>query len=1262
MIMDESMINIITYNCNGLGKNPKRTRVFRWIKKNFGGIIYLQETHTTSRLEGEWKNNIGKQYQSYFSHGESNQRGVCTLLPKSLVKNVINVETDSNGRYVIIQLEMQKNMYTLVNIYAPTQDMVKEQLEFYDSLDQVLMKYVDSKLLIGGDFNIVTDPVLDKWNPKALEKPSKGSARLKSIKTCYNLVDIWRILNPLEKKFTWRRIKPFQQSRLDLWLIPDNLIYNVKTCCIGLSFLSDHSVVQLALTINETPRRGKGMWKFNNTLLKETEYENMIVNLLDRIQNDINDITDERLSWEYVKMCIRRETIRYSVARKKRLDADRNNIMLQLADLETKLAKVQSVDDKLLYEYESVKKDYEMLEKEKIDGAILRSKARWAEDGEKSSKFFLNLEKHNNELRHITCLINEKGTSISEPSNVLDELHDFYSRLYTAPRTSLPEDFSEFKPDSLLTNLDKKILDRLITPEECKEALEELPKGKTPGSDGLTSEFMLYFWDLLGNHFYKSLMYSLQYGELSIEQRRAIITLLPKGDKDIRYIKNWRPISILNCDYKIFAKVVANRLKPVLPYLINEDQTGYVRDRVIGENVRIVNDLMYCAKIGLIDGVMMLIDFEKAFDSLSWTFLQYVLHSYGFGDAFKNFVKILYTNISSSVINNGNSTKSFLLQRGIRQGCPASAFLFILCAELLSCQIRNNQYIKGIPIGNKEYNILQFADDTVIFCKDLEGIEESLRVLKRFGYCSGLHMNKSKTELVSLSMNVNLAESSFGLAWCKDSFKYLGIWFSYDIEIMEYKNYRHRIDKMLNLLRIWRQRDLSLRGKVTILKNLAMSQLIYPMSLLECPYWAMEEANNSFFKFLWSGKPDKLRRNVVIRSIEEGGIKMIDIDSMAKSLKTRWAAKLFKDNEKKWCNIPNMFFRQLATTDFIKTHFDVSHIPYNLPMFYRQCLFALHDLQTLDEEDCYSIMNQQIWFSKYVLRNKKPIFNREWYNGGLKYVCQLVNSGGNWIPPDKLFRKYSIVNTPNNVLYLYGLHAAIPRQWISVIQKGKFDMSNDLQTDPLITCLGIERSLCYTMNKDLYAAFIQLKTSDLIPMLLKWSQEYDIDDSSMALHLYAAYSSSRECKVQSLQFKIIHNIYPCGLKLLHWKIFPTSNCLDCKNVDNLLHHFCRCANMRIFWHSFILWWSSICPHCNAITERDIMLGIVNKRCHSFQLNFTILCAKWYIYKVKHMQHSCFFLEFLAEFKYKLKCERINYLQKLKMTKFLRLWQDILDML
>ena len=164
-----------------------------------------------------------------------------------------------------------------------------------------------------------------------------------------------------------------------------------------------------------------------------------------------------------------------------------------------------------------------------------------------------------------------------------------------------------------------------------------------------------------------------------------------KEYKDALLLKNWRPISLLNTDYKLATKCIAKRLEKVLPYLIDGDQTGYIKGRFIGENICLISDIIeqHENKVGMI----LFLDFEKAFDSLEWDFLFKVLNTMNFGPSFLNWIQTFYTNISSCVVNNGFSSEFFSLQRGVRQGCPLSGLLFVLAVEPLAHQIRINQSI-----------------------------------------------------------------------------------------------------------------------------------------------------------------------------------------------------------------------------------------------------------------------------------------------------------------------------------------------------------------------------------------------------------------------------------------------------------------------------------------------------------------------------------------------------------------------------------------
>lgn len=161
----------------------------------------------------------------------------------------------------------------------------------------------------------------------------------------------------------------------------------------------------------------------------------------------------------------------------------------------------------------------------------------------------------------------------------------------------------------------------MVNEEECKNALKDFDKNKTPGTDGLPAEFYRFFWPDIYQDLLASYNFASQHGMLSISQRRGIISLVPKKSKDKTILENLRPISLLNVDYKILTKVIAKRIEKVLPALINPDQTGYIKDRYIGENVRLIYDLIHYTDKTNQKGTSIYLDFKKAFDSIEWNYL-----------------------------------------------------------------------------------------------------------------------------------------------------------------------------------------------------------------------------------------------------------------------------------------------------------------------------------------------------------------------------------------------------------------------------------------------------------------------------------------------------------------------------------------------------------------------------------------------------------------------------------------------------------------
>ena len=204
-------------------------------------------------------------------------------------------------------------------------------------------------------------------------------------------------------------------------------------------------------------------------------------------------------------------------------------------------------------------------------------------------------------------------------------------------------------------------------------------------------------------------------------------------------------VLLLNVDYKILAKLIATRIKGALMHLFNKDQTGFLEKRFIGQNIAsLIEIIEYCDENDLA-AVLLSIDFEKAFDKLDWDFLWKCMKFFKIPDNIINWIKILYAGANSCVTNNGHMSSYFAMGRGVRQGCPLSPYLFIIAAEVLAISIRSNNDIKGIVIGEKEYKIKQFADDTqTVSIFDRESINATIKNFLDFGKVSGSTINYKK--------------------------------------------------------------------------------------------------------------------------------------------------------------------------------------------------------------------------------------------------------------------------------------------------------------------------------------------------------------------------------------------------------------------------------------------------------------------------------------------------------------------------------------
>ena len=680
-------------------------------------------------------------------------------------------------------------------------------------------------------------------------------------------------------------------------------------------------------------------------------------------------------------------------------------------------------------------------------------------------------------------------------------------------------------------------------------------------------------------------------------------------------------------DYKIATKALSNRLKKILSKLIHPNQVGYVQGRNITENVRTIQDLLMYTKTNNIPGYLISIDFQKAFDSLEWTFLDSTLDKFNFGPSFKHWVKTFYTDISSSVINNGHTSRYFALKRGVRQGDPLSPYLFILAGEILSNAIRQNKEIKGININDKEIKILQYADDTSGILKNEKSAKSFLKEVELYGSYSGLKLNKEKTEGFRLGPNHNINNTNqFGISWSQTPIRLLGIFFSYDEEASNKCNFEKKIQDAKSVINLWKMRDLTTIGRIQIIKTYIISKFMYTCSVIHMPEMYTKEINKLIFTFIWKGGRDKVKRSIMIGNKQKGGLRAPDIDLMTEASRINWIKRYLSPpgNAQTWKYMVKSLFQQdgINLDVLLQSNFDIAQLKLTVPKFYIEMLKTwskVSDTEPLEKKVF-------LWYNKVITRDKKPIYYEEFYHLGIKYVTDLFYVDKKAIP-FKVWVDKGL--PPSQFMNWAGLISAASKfkgiidEWTPSDSLTYFIKSNEAYTctldiltsrklyDLLVICK-------YGVNVDAPNVVKYVELNDLNQ---SWDQIFEIAHSSI------------DVKTRDFQFRFLHDILCNNYWLEKWKITDDSSCTFCKrNVENIGHLFWHCNIVKHFWNRFNQTFSDKVDGL-PLTMIMVFLGTSNKLICTL-----IFVAKRYIYECRMKEQIPFF---------PMLVNKINYVQKIE---------------
>ena len=726
---------------------------------------------------------------------------------------------------------------------------------------------------------------------------------------------------------------------------------------------------------------------------------------------------------------------------------------------------------------------------------------------------------------------------------------------------------------------------------------------------------------------------SFRDGELSATQKQGIITCIPKGDKNKDFIKNWRPISLLNVIYKIGSSCIANRIKTVLPLLINEDQSGLILNRYIGDNIRLIYDLINYLNSKNLPGMLLCLDFEKAFDSLDWKFMTKALKAFGFGEDICRWIATFYRKINSTVIVNGQTSSWFSIERGCRQGDPVSPYLFVLCVEILATMIRENFDIKGICINEVEHKISQFADDAQLMNNgDKMSFEKSLDTIEKYGRVSGLFLNTDKTQAIWLGSKRRSQIKympHLKIVWNPSQFKILGVWFTQDLKDCETINYNEKFFEVKALFNTWSKRLITPLGRVAILKSLILSKLVHLWILLpDPPDDFVNNLQKMCFRFIWNNKQDKISRKTAVKSVKSGGLGVPEIRKYISALKIMWIRKL-KQTKHKWKNIalitypfiigleqcgPNLYSQKAKCNIFWEHVFKAYRL-----LYYR-----------IEPQNTSELLAEPVLHNDRIKIGNKVISYTQWIEKGVYNLANFVGNTGKLLTFTEFRNKYGIYM---DFVTYSGLILSLKKY----IRKTKIQVDDSSPSNTTVALRTI-----YSITKGTKAYYNILNDSDCNPnCCAKWTKKSycNVCWKSCFLKIHKI----DDIKLKWLQMGTVHRVIATNVVLKKMGIINCEQCTFCDEKDSIEHFLWQCCFTRRFWRLLENLIGTSCETaCNIkITENLVLFGIDSTAITDKIFDLIILLAKQYLYRCKFEQSVPLISVFRNQLKLRHKLEEYN---------------------
>ena len=775
---------------------------------------------------------------------------------------------------------------SIINFYGPHDVLVRQRAI------TKLYTHLDCRTILGGDFNMV-EGELDKWAPDtayhSIARRFRGTEELQILQQYGNMRDYFRYENPTVREYTFVHNAGFR-SRLDRFYVSVELWGTIHNYVNKPNPTSDHNLVSIdyrnnhGSTPNNKIERGQTYWKLNNRIMDHPGYKEKIMTTIKKyhhIKRNVGPIKAWRKTKEEIAIISQKFGLKLSQENKR----EENKLGQELA----RLVQSQSTGREVI----DVRNKLDEMTKHRTHGALIRSKM---EEGIVADIVEYKKKENRRGIINRITEVKADGQTHKDEGEILNQVNNFYQSLYTREEVD-PEATTQLlhHVTNTLTDTDTDSLEDPIWEREVEKAIKESNNNKSPGPDGLTYEFYKTFESQMSEILTELYNNIHLRGRMEDGMRESYIRLIyKKGDKG--ELKNWRPISLSNTDYKIMSKVLTTRLNKVLPQLINEDQVCGITGRSIQRHLYLLQDLNRDEHLSRSKFNLIGIDMQKAFDRIDHRYVTQVIQKMGFDDNMKKWFKIIQTDLTAKVIVNSKLTGGIRIERGIRQGCSFSMATFILALEPLLNKIRDNPNIPGIILpGYNNINTIAYADDMTIVTKNNAGIDETFKTIDIYERASGSKINMDKCEIYPLNRSNPYMGKYKDIT--TDKIKLLGITFSK--KNMQKLNWEPVLRKAQGDLQILRTKPAPLYIKAKIINRLILPKFYYVARIIGiCKEYVkkIKSMLNIYLNAGWKELPNE----VIYASVERGGLGVHDIELRTHALEVDRLTEAAKHPAERW--------------------------------------------------------------------------------------------------------------------------------------------------------------------------------------------------------------------------------------------------------------------------------------------------------------------------------------------------------------------------